>query len=106
MTSPSAVLGVGGVVIFKKCFKNGSIPKFVRAEPKHTGDNLPARTASKLNSFPAISSNSISSCNLSYSSSSTYSFNLGSSAFKISVSTSFFPPSTGIKRITSLSSLS
>ena len=37
----SAVLGSGEVVIFKKCCKNVSTPKFVNAEPKNTGESSP-----------------------------------------------------------------
>ena len=40
----------GGVVMRKKDSKNGSTPKFVRAEPKNTGDSLPHCTASRSNS--------------------------------------------------------
>ena len=46
-TMPSRVfLGSGGVVIFKKCSKKVSTPKFVRAEPKNTGESCPLLTSS------------------------------------------------------------
>ena len=47
MTPMSAFLGSGEEVIFKKCLKKISTPKFVSADPKNTGDNCPALTASK-----------------------------------------------------------
>ena len=44
---PSVVLlGSGEVVIFKKCSRNVSTPKFVRADPKNTGESFPALTSS------------------------------------------------------------
>ena len=36
--------GSGEVVIFRKCSRNVSTPKFVSAEPKNTGDNFPRLT--------------------------------------------------------------
>ena len=38
--------GSGEVVIFKKCSRNVSTPKFVRADPKNTGESFPALTSS------------------------------------------------------------
>ena len=43
-------LGVGEVVISRKFSKNGSTPKFVRAEPKNTGESSPFLTFSISNS--------------------------------------------------------
>ena len=39
ITPISEFLGRGELVIFRKCFKNVSTPKFVRADPKKTGEN-------------------------------------------------------------------
>ena len=39
-------LGSGDVVIFKKCSRNVSTPKFVSAEPKNTGEISPLLTLS------------------------------------------------------------
>ena len=44
----------------KKDSRNGSTPKFVRAEPKNTGESLPHCTASRSNSAPAPSSSTSS----------------------------------------------
>ena len=57
----SALLESGVVVIFKKCCKKNSTPKFVSAEPKNTGVSSPARTSSKSNSALAPSKSAISS---------------------------------------------
>ena len=89
-------LGSGEVVSFKKSFKNGSTPKFVRADPKNTGVNSPFLTFSKSNSSPAISNSSTSSINLLCRSSPRSSLNLGSSKSPVIVETSlcpWFPPS-------------
>ena len=59
--SSTVSLGRGGVVSCKNCSRNGSTPKFVRAEPKNTGVSWPLRTASRSNSSPAPSRSSISS---------------------------------------------
>ena len=45
-----AFLASGEVVIFRKCFRNVSTPKFVSAEPKNTGESCPLSTSSWSNS--------------------------------------------------------
>ena len=44
----SAFLGSGEVVIFRKCFRKVSTPKFVSAEPKNTGESSPLLTSSMI----------------------------------------------------------
>ena len=80
-------LGSGEVVISKKCSRNGSTPKFVKADPKNTGVNSPDLTFSKSSSSPAISKSSISYINLSCRASPNISLNLGSSTEPSTAST-------------------
>ena len=54
-------LASGGGVVLRKFSRNGSTPKFVRAEPKNTGERTPACTALKSNSSLAPSRSSTSS---------------------------------------------
>ena len=56
--------GSGDVVISRKCCKNVSTPKLVRAEPKNTGVRSPACTFARSNSALAPSRSSTSSSNL------------------------------------------
>ena len=60
ITPQSAVRDRGGGVICRKASRNGSTPKFVRAEPKNTGLSRPRRTSSMSNSRPAPSSSTSS----------------------------------------------
>ena len=59
------VLGRGVCVSFRKFWRNISTPKFVSAEPKKTGESIPASTSSRSNGLPAPSRSSTSSMSLS-----------------------------------------
>ena len=60
ITPQSASRGRGLGVMRRNSSRNGSTPKLVRAEPKNTGESLPARTSSRSNSRPAPSSSTSS----------------------------------------------
>ena len=62
----ASLRGSGVGVRRRNSFKNGSTPKFVKAEPKNTGDSSPCCTASRSNSSAAPSSSSMSSASFSW----------------------------------------
>ena len=97
----SAFLGSGEYVIFKKCCKNVSTPKFVNAEPKNTGDNSPFETRSISNSALAPSSSSISSNSFSFAASPISSTSAGSSMWMCLSVPSFVPFNVSENVITS-----
>ena len=66
ITPSSDILARGEVVIFRKCSRKVSTPKFVRAEPKNTGVSSPLLTSSWSKSALAPSRSSISSRSCSF----------------------------------------
>ena len=87
----SDFLGSGDVVILRKCFKNVSTPKFVRADPKNTGESSPLLTISWSSSAPAPSWSSISSSSFAFCSSLMSPFREGSSIGTICTSPCVVP---------------
>ncbi len=100
---PSEVIRfIGGGVIFRKFSRKVRTPKLVMALPKKIGVSSPANTSSILNSSPAMSNNSISSCSWSYKWSPRRERKRGSSGLPKSPSIFLRPWSLPLKTSTNL----